>query len=369
MDRTLVPGEPIPWFHGQALNGNPSYAIQSLGGRWITMLLLGSGGRPETSAALGLVQRYRRLFDDERCCFFGVTADPADAAEGRIAPQLPGVRWFLDYDRAISALLRATEADGSSPDYRPQWLLIDPMLRIHTVTGLADGEAFMKSLTELLDKQEIGSTAPVLTVPRVVPPEVCSRLIALYGANGGTDSGFMREVGGKTVGVYDYAMKRRADCNIDDPALIDLLRSHLVACLLPMIRLAFQFEATRIERWIVACYDGETGGHFRAHRDNTTSGTAHRKFAVTINLNADEYDGGDLRFPEFGPATYRAPTGGAVVFSCSMLHEATPVTRGRRYAFLPFLYDDAGARVREANLAKVGPDLQNYRSGLNPSPA
>jgi predicted 2-oxoglutarate/Fe(II)-dependent dioxygenase YbiX len=38
-----------------------------------------------------------------------------------------------------------------------------------------------------------------------------------------------------------------------------------------------------------------------------------------------------------------------VVFSCSLLHEATPVTRGRRYAFLPFLYDEAGAAIREKN--------------------
>jgi predicted 2-oxoglutarate/Fe(II)-dependent dioxygenase YbiX len=40
-----------------------------------------------------------------------------------------------------------------------------------------------------------------------------------------------------------------------------------------------------------------------------------------------------------------------VVFSCSLLHEATPVTRGTRYVFLPFLYDDAAAKVREQNLA------------------
>ena len=78
--------------------------------------------------------------------------------------------------------------------------------------------------------------------------------------------------------------------------------------------------------------------------------TAHRRFAVSINLNAEEFEGGDLRFPEFGPRTYRPPTGGAVVFSCSLLHEATPVTQGRRYAFLPFLYDEAGERVRAENL-------------------
>ena len=79
-----------------------------------------------------------------------------------------------------------------------------------------------------------------------------------------------------------------------------------------------------------------------------------------------DYEGGDLCFPEFGPQTYRAPTGGAVVFSCSLLHEARPVSRGRRYAFLPFLYDDVGARTRERNLAFVAPELQGYRSGLPP---
>ncbi|RYG09162.1 MAG: 2OG-Fe(II) oxygenase, partial [Caulobacteraceae bacterium] len=65
--------------------------------------------------------------------------------------------------------------------------------------------------------------------------------------------------------------------------------------------------------------------------------------------NAD-YDGGDLRFPEFGSRTFRPSVGGAVVFSCSLLHEATMVTRGTRYAFLPFLYDEAAAEVRRANL-------------------
>lgn len=105
----------------------------------------------------------------------------------------------------------------------------------------------------------------------------------------------------------------------------------------PEIKKAYQFEVTRIERYIVACYDGGSSGFFRAHSDNTTKGTAHRRFACTVNLNAEDHEGGDLCFPEFGSRTYRALTGGAVVFSCSLLHEATPVTKGKRYAFLPSL--------------------------------
>ena len=197
----------------------------------------------------------------------------------------------------------------------------------------------------------------MLVVPNIFEPELCRHLIALYERHGGEESGFMREVGGKTVMLTDSHHKRRRDFTIEDQALQQQLALRIRRRLNPMIQRAFQFEATRMERYIVACYDAEAGGHFRPHRDNTTAGTAHRRFAVTINLNAGDYQGGDLRFPEYGRATYRAPTGGAVVFSCSILHEATPVTRGTRYAFLPFLYDEAAAELREANNAHLGEGL------------
>jgi predicted 2-oxoglutarate/Fe(II)-dependent dioxygenase YbiX len=184
-------------------------------------------------------------------------------------------------------------------------------------------------------------------LPDIFEPQLCSALISSFEANGGEASGFMREVGGKTVKLHDPAHKQRRDFHIENPGIRDGLAQRVRRRLLPPVKRAFQFEATRMERYLIACYEAGAG-HFRAHRDNTTRGTAHRRFAVTINLNSD-YEGGDLRFPEFGRRTYRAPVGGAIVFSCSLLHEATPVTRGRRYAFLPFLYDEEGARLREAN--------------------
>jgi predicted 2-oxoglutarate/Fe(II)-dependent dioxygenase YbiX len=122
--------------------------------------------------------------------------------------------------------------------------------------------------------------------------------------------------------------------------------------LIPAVDRFFQFAATRMDRYIVACYDSGIGGHFHRHRDNINAGAQHRRFAVTINLNKD-YDGCDLVFPEFGRRTYRAPHGGAVVFSCGALHQVTPVTRGRRYAFLAFLYGEADAAVREKNNANI----------------
>jgi len=336
------------------------------------MLFMGSGQHEAAQASLRTLEEHRALFDDARACFFGITIDPSDPVTGRIAQELPGIRWFLDFDRKVSAAYGAVEegelVPGEPTGYAAHWLLLDPSLRVVARAPLTAGGAIMAELEQCLRQQQSPDTgnAPVLIVPNVLPRELCRRLIDLYDQQGGTRSGFMREENGITVTKVDPEHKRRSDCTITDPALLGELRSHLADVLKPMIMRAFQFDATRIERWIVACYDGGERGHFRAHRDNTTKGTAHRKFACTINLNAEAYDGGDLCFPEFGQRTYRAPTGGAVIFSCSLLHEARPVTRGRRYAFLPFLYDDAGARLRERNLAFVSPELQNYRSGLPP---
>jgi predicted 2-oxoglutarate/Fe(II)-dependent dioxygenase YbiX len=171
----------------------------------------------------------------------------------------------------------------------------------------------------------------------------------------------MRERDGKTVLVLDHQHKRRSDWTIEDESLRETLRRRVLRRIVPEIRRAFQFEVTRMERYIVACYDAAVGGYFQPHRDNTTKGTAHRRFAVTVNLNTEAYEGGALMFPEYGRAAYRPPAGGAAVFSCGLLHQALPVTRGKRYAFLPFLYDDAAAQIREANNAYLGENVAAYR--------
>lgn len=364
MQKMFVSGEPVPWFRAPALSGNPRYAFDSAAGRWMVMLFLGSAGQEAAAGPLATLAAHRDLFDDDRACFFGVTIDPQDAAQDRIAQSLPGIRWFLDYEGEVSSQYGAAKVEGGKVTYTPFWLLVDPMLRVRRQVPLAQGGEIMAELRGLLDRPVELPTAPVLVLPGILPPDLCRRLIDLYDGHGGEESGFMREENGITVHKMDHSHKRRADYHIEDIKLVDALKALMGRTIRPMMERAFQFRSTRIERFMVACYDGAVGGHFRPHRDNTTKGTAHRKFACTINLNADDYEGGDLRFPEYGQRLYRAPTGGAVLFSCSMLHEATPVTRGRRYAFLPFFYDDDGARLREANMAFVAPELQGYQAGL-----
>jgi predicted 2-oxoglutarate/Fe(II)-dependent dioxygenase YbiX len=209
----------------------------------------------------------------------------------------------------------------------------------------------LRQLPATQDHAGVPLHAPVLTVPRVFEPELCQRLIGLHGESGGRFTGVMRDEGVRTVAVMDELKKRR-DTLVEDVDLKALILARLEQRLFPMIARGLGFAVTRIERYLVACYDAADGGVFHPHRDSTTQGTAHRRFACSINLN-DDFTGGDLRFPEFGRRTYRPPPGGAVVFSCALLHEATRVTEGRRYAFLPFFFDEAGQAVREAYFARV----------------
>lgn len=355
-------GEAAPWFHAPVLRGDRNYAFDIAGGRPVLMLFFGSASVPACAAALAQVQAKRALFDDERAAFYGVTVDPADAVEGRIRQRLPGIRFFLDYDRAVSRGFGAIAEDGG---FRGHWLLLDRSLRVASSYRLAEGEAALSAFTELVDAPVAPDWAPVVMVPNVLEPALCRQLIALYEANGGEQSGFMREIDGKMRLVFDPNFKVRRDFLIEDADLARQLNARLIHRLLPMVWRAFQFQATRVERLVVGCYEAETGGHFRAHRDNTGNGMAYRRFAVTINLNADEYDGGDLMFPEFGPRTYRAPTGGAVAFSCSLLHRAMPVTRGRRFALLPFLYDEAAAKQRQEDAHFFDGDLATFCADEN----
>jgi predicted 2-oxoglutarate/Fe(II)-dependent dioxygenase YbiX len=209
---------------------------------------------------------------------------------------------------------------------------------------------FLRDLPKVDDYAAVPLTAPALIVPRVFEPQFCDFLIGLYEKNGGVDSGFMLDQGGKTATIVNYNLKRRSDFVIDDPDVRASMRERIVRRLVPAIERFFQYRPTRMDRYMVSRYDADTGGHFSRHRDNVNAGARHRRFAVTINLNRD-YEGGDLIFPEFGRRVYRAPHGGAIVFSTGALHQVTPMTRGSRYAFIPFLYGEEDARLREANNA------------------
>jgi predicted 2-oxoglutarate/Fe(II)-dependent dioxygenase YbiX len=343
----LGPGDLAPWFEAPTPT-NPRFHFSTSVGRYMLLGFLPSPGAAR-DAALSAVQAHRSLFDDRKLSTFLVVRDAATIAGAQ--NQEPGIRWFGDGEGAVSRLYGALDGEAAGGAEHPYWLVLDPAHRVlerFAITNVAGLFATLATLPKADDYAGPELVAPVLIVPRVFQPDLCKRLIAQYEAQGGVRSGVMRDIDGRTVGVLDN-FKRRSDLSIEDEGLRAEVQARLNCCLLPEIARVYQFEVTRIERHMVACYDAAEGGYFRPHRDNETLGTVHRKFACSINLNAEDFEGGDLRFPEYGRRTYRPPTGGAVVFACGVQHEATPVTRGRRFAFLPFFYDEAGKAIREAN--------------------
>jgi peroxiredoxin/predicted 2-oxoglutarate/Fe(II)-dependent dioxygenase YbiX len=359
-------GEPVPWFVARS-PVNSVYSFDTVAGRYIVLCFFGSAGHPLAARVLTGFQNAAATFDGENAALFGVSIDPSDESTGRVAILAPSAICFWDFDQAVCRAFGLQAENG----IRPCTFLLDPRLRVISRWAFdGEPEAHVAQVLQALAAQPPIETpvpaqlqAPILVAPRVFEPELCRTLIKYYDDRGGKDSGFMREEGGKTVGVYDYAHKRRRDEEIGDESLRKACMHRIHDRLIPEIHKAFQFRATRMERYLVACYEAETGGHFRAHRDNTTKGTEHRRFAVSLILNTGEFEGGLLRFPEFGSHLYSAPAGGAVVFSCSLLHEATPVTRGKRYVFLPFLYDDEAARIRQENERYLAGDVNKPDGG------
>lgn len=337
----LAVGDPAPWFAAHMLGHAAASDFDKAGGRHVLLLLFGSAADPACAAALRLVAANAALLDDRRALFVGVTVDRTDLADGRLAAvQRPGMHFILDADRRVSLLYGALEPGAEGARYHPCWLLLDPMLRVAGVFALQEGDAAIAALRSRLETPPVEGHAPALILPNILDPDFASQLIDLYDRHGGEESGVMQRIGEGAVKVHHHQVKRRRDHVIQDEAVRARLRDAILSNLVPMIERCFQYRPSEIERYIVSCYDSADGAHFAPHRDDTTPITAHRRFAVTLNLNED-YDGGDLCFPEFGTRRYRAPRCGAVVFSCSLMHEVTRVTAGRRYATLPFLYGGA----------------------------
>jgi len=356
----LRPGDTAPWFR-QRSTSRDDHVFDTAAGRWLVLGFIGSSADAAGQRALAWLHAQRRLFDDTHIAFFGLTQDPGD--EARLKALLPGIRWFWDFDRSVARLYGAAplspHPDPAVEPLRRFWKILDPSLRVRAVIRFAEGGADLQALAALLSDLPavdqaagIAAVAPILYLPHIFEPDLCTRLIRAYDSAGGELSGVMVQRDGRTKLVTDPDHKTRRDVLIEDKALISATRERIRRRILPQIERVHQFRVTRMERYLVACYDAADQAHFRPHRDNTTSGTAHRRFAVSINLN-DDFEGGEVGFPEYGPQTYRPPVGGAVVFSCSLLHRVTPVKRGRRYAFLPFLYDEAAAAIRKANLARL----------------
>jgi predicted 2-oxoglutarate/Fe(II)-dependent dioxygenase YbiX/peroxiredoxin len=366
-DREAAPtgirlGDPVPLFEVRNVTGGP-VALHVDAGRWVALAFLGSLAAPRAAHELAELLREAALFSEDHLVVYGILTEPPapDALAMLTSISGPALVFLADYDGAVTARYGAHAA--------PRTVVLDPLQRAIAdipwdhPEGHADVvRRLLRDLPPVDQSAGVPLWAPALLVPRIFDFELCEFLVRLYDAMGGEESGFLLDRGGKTATIVDHRLKRRRDLLIVDPDLRRTMREQITRRLLPPVERFFGFAATRMDRYLVSCYDAAEGGYFFRHRDNINAGAEHRRFAVSINLNRD-YDGCDLMFPEFGRRTYRPPVGGGVVFSCAMLHQVTPVTRGKRYVFVPFLYGEAEAAVRQRNNERLEAGSALYVEG------
>ena len=145
--------------------------------------------------------------------------------------------------------------------------------------------------------------------------------------------------------IPDNGRNDRVDHWVINPDTTKFITDRLFSRIGPEVFKAFHYALTRHERYRIGRYqalDSAPGivGATHGHRDNTEPRVAHRRFACSVNLNAEAHDGGGIVFPEFSGVEYAPRTGEALIFSSSLLHQVMPVRQGTRFVLLSFLFGD-----------------------------
>lgn len=343
MTAGLVRGDRIPDFQRPNCKGETVMLYDQQVGQAMAMLVLENAQSPEMHAAVKALALDSRWSALTRVVL--ARATPAQCtALTELAAQ--GATVLAD-DGAVSAHLL-----GSQPDTvrRITGFALDPNMHILARVELNAGDPLADFLQRLAaafqtdaphTPQLIQRQAPALIIPHVMDLETCGELIAHFEEQGGKPSGTASVHGDQAYWHLDPKVKMRSDVYVQADPWLGRIKELLVRRVLPEIQRCFQFQVTQHEVFKLSCYNAATGGYFRPHRDNESPDTQHRRFAMTLNLNTGDYQGGQLRFPEFGADLYQPARGDAIVFSSSLLHEVVPVTAGKRYVLIGFFFGDA----------------------------
>jgi predicted 2-oxoglutarate/Fe(II)-dependent dioxygenase YbiX len=200
------------------------------------------------------------------------------------------------------------------------------------MNGFEMAMAYCQAHHDIVPVSVIHRQAPVLVVDDVLEPALCDQLLDYWRTGDKQANGV--SISNKSNQSGDTAIKVRNDVVLLDEKLFTEVKNRIVKRVLPEIFKAFQFQTASMEALRIGNYHSNDKGFFARHRDNKTTFTTHRRFAVSLNLNPITYEGGQVNFPEYGQALYAPSQGGALIFSCSLLHEAMPVTKGERFGIL-----------------------------------
>ena len=331
----LVPGDRVPNFLLPDQEGIKRSFYHELTGGPILLLALEGG---EDAAANELVLAAAGLSADFGAAGVQVFAlTGADRVVNKMLADAHGLgfRVFADPDRSALAFLLAGQAAVPCRSY-----LLDPnqrVLQVSEASGRKGLEALLERAKRIASQAPaplvLDLPAPVLVLPEVFDAAFCRRLIDFWAEE--------HHEGGVSIGkgnIYGQAGKRTLERVVQEPELIREISRTLARRIGPELTKVFNYSAPfAFDLHIVMSYQPQREDFFGLHRDDLRQET-RRRFAVSLNLN-DDFEGGELIFPEYSVHKYKMPAGAAAVFAVSLLHEALPVTRGQRWVLTSFLCD------------------------------
>lgn len=311
----------------------------------IVLFAYGTVHDPEQAAALAAFAGAAGTLRQAGGEVFAISGD--DVATNRETTERLGLDFLLWSDReaAVLPLLLGAEPPSfpETEPLRPSFAtyVLDPNQRILEALKRPPVESQVARAGELLERwadppepgRVLSRGAPVLTLPDVFDPSLRRALIEAWEKEhqeGGLSDG--------TKNLRDSSKKRNLEHVVTDVDLGRLVMRTLARRIGPELVKVFNYTAPyRFEGLTVLSYRADRQDFFGVHRDNLRQ-TRQRRFAMSLNLN-DDFEGGALRFPEYGPHVYSPKAGSALVFSCALLHEALPLTRGQRWVLTTFFCD------------------------------
>ena len=316
---------------------------QDIAGHPLVLFLCRRADAPANGPEFDRLRDLAPAFAEARARIFAVCGSPA--GENRAVAEARRLPFPLLVAEAADFLDRLGLGDDAGASAT---IVTDPnsriIARLRPDVAATQGDRALArcvalGLPDAETAQVVAPHPPVLVVPNIFDPFFCTRLIELWQRGDKRES----EVSRGVAGSADYeartntVVKSRTDVLIPegDNALNLQIRDRFQRRVVPELVKCFQFAVRSYEVARIGCYDAARGGYFRAHRDDVGDPAQPRRFALSLNLN-DDFDGGGVRFPEYGRQSYRPMPGGGVVFSCNLLHEALPVTRGRRFGLFTF---------------------------------
>jgi predicted 2-oxoglutarate/Fe(II)-dependent dioxygenase YbiX len=346
----LESGDFVPWFSLRDDSGEVR-GIEASGGEW-TLLVMGS----DLDAGSHLVRRIAAGSTQMRTSPRVLLVSLGSLATLQVEARRRGVAGRVwcdelgDVHRLFAAVTRASTL-----------ALLTPNLRVSRIWRVDDLAASVSDVACEVERECASvhtrggpAHAPVLIVPDALTPAECEELVSEFHRS----ESFQGMVGAGDGVAVSPSNKSRRDSIVRGESL-RFVDERLSRRLFPEVKKVFALDVTHREAYKLGRYDAEHGGFFFRHRDSLDPALAYRRFAVTIGLN-DDFDGGELCFPEYPAAGYKLPRGFAVVFPCTLMHELARMKRGARYVLVGFLFGEHEARAREEALLAAGKNPERH---------